>query len=107
MNELFVDLPEADKILQGLEDLARGHYDSRGALLVTIAAPRLRRLGLDIPPSDELSLEPELMLYHQLCQEVGAAAYVRYNALLARLVSFEQALERRVRARRALTLSRS
>jgi hypothetical protein len=42
--------------------------------------------------------DAELELYRMLCQ-AGGDAYSRYNALLRRLVSFEQALDRRCRHR--------
>jgi hypothetical protein len=58
------------------------------SLLVSIGAPRLRRLGLAIP--DTLA-EPELRLYRLLSEKHGDAAHSRYNALVRRLVSFERA----------------
>src|SRR3989442_8625696 len=41
-------LPGGDLIREGLDDLAAGR-ESLAALLVAVGAPRLRRLGLQIP----------------------------------------------------------
>ena len=92
------DLPGAELVLPGLADLAAGR-DTVEALLVEIAAPRLRRLGLDVPPRDDL--EPERRLYLRLHAERPEGVHARYNALIRRLIAFSQALEGRVsRARR-------
>jgi hypothetical protein len=82
-------LPGGDLIEAGLRDLERG-VESVPALLVSIAAPRLRRLGYVIShpfPS------PEYRLYEVLWQSDPDAAHGRYNALIRRLVSFERAAE--------------
>jgi hypothetical protein len=81
-------LPGAELIEQGLEDLALGIHTA-AALLVLIGAPRLRELGLDVPPSPIAS--PEHALYDLLAREDPDSAHSRYNALLRRLVSFERA----------------
>jgi hypothetical protein len=81
------DLPGADVIEAGLRDLANG-VETVEALLVSIGAPRLRTLGLDVPKSIE---NPELRLYHRLAADHGAAAHARYNALVRLLVSFQRA----------------
>ena len=80
-------LPGEDIVVEGIADLRRG-VESVPALLVSIGAPRLRRLGLDVPPAIE---EPERRLYALLANEHGDAAHGRYNALVRRLVSFERA----------------
>lgn len=83
------ELPGGDLIAQGLEDLSRGK-DSIPALLVSIGAPRLGRLGISVPsplPS------PEMRLYRLLGREAPDAAHSRYNALIRRLVSFERAAQ--------------
>jgi hypothetical protein len=92
------DLPGADLVGRGLEDLARGAH-SREALLVAAAATRLREAGLPVPPPDHLPPEPELLLYRRLRQERPADAYAFYNALLEQLISFASALERRLSGR--------
>lgn len=80
-------LPGEDLVVEGLADLRRG-VESIPALLVSIGAPRLRRLGLDVPAGLD---EPERRLYALLSAEHGDAAHSRYNALVRRLVSFERA----------------
>jgi hypothetical protein len=81
-------LPGGDLVSQGLADLREGR-ESVAALLVSIGAPRLRTLGVQVPPTVE---EPEHRLYERLRQEFADAAHSRYNALVRRLVSFERAL---------------
>lgn len=82
-------LPGADLIRSGLEDLARG-VESIPALLVLIGAPRLRRIGFQVPDTPYF---PEDRLYEKLSSEYGDAAHSRYNALIRTLVSFERAAE--------------
>ena len=82
--------PGGDLIRQGLEDLAQGR-ESEPALLVLIGAPRLRRLGLDIPKGN--ASPPEHKLYELLAKSDPDSAHSRYNALIRRLVSFERAVE--------------
>lgn len=84
----FATLPGSDLIERGLADLEAG-FESEYALLVSIGAPRLRELGLELPRT---TLNPEHQLYARLQQQWGDAAHSRYNALLRRLVSFERAL---------------
>ena len=81
-------LPAADLIDHGLTDLAAG-TESVAALLVAIGAPRLRQLGVPVPPGPE---RPEHRLYALLARDDADAAHSRYNALIRRLVSFERAL---------------
>ncbi|MBA3895147.1 MAG: hypothetical protein H0X69_15930 [Gemmatimonadales bacterium] len=80
-------LPGGDLIATGLDELRRG-LETVPSLLVSIGAPRLRRLGFAVPPGLP---EPEQRLYARLAREHGAAAHSRYNALIRRLVSFERA----------------
>jgi hypothetical protein len=82
------DLPGADLIREGLSHLSEGR-ESAQAMLVSIGAPRLRQLGVDLPRTIP---EPEERLFDQLTAEFGDAAHGRYNALVRRLVSFERAL---------------
>ena len=81
-------LPGHQLIDEGLADLRRSHQ-SIPSLLVSIGAPRLRRLGIDVPAAFP---EPEHRLYEMLADRSGNAAHSRYNALIRRLVSFERAL---------------
>ena len=85
------ELPGAELILPGLDDLYRGQTSTVGSLLVAIAATRLTEAGLHVP-KDVLALEPELTLYARLYYERDDA-YAYYNALLNRLNSFCNALE--------------
>jgi hypothetical protein len=81
------NLPGADLIERGLTDLANGR-ETIESLLVSIAAPRLRALGLTVAsPFDGA----ELRLYRRLAGEFGDGAHSRYNALIRRLVSFQRA----------------
>ena len=84
------ELPGWELVDQGLADLARG-VESVPALLVAIGAPRLRRLGFEIP--GPAIIAPEHRLYAMLSAEESDSAHSRYNALLRRLVSFERAAE--------------
>lgn len=80
-------LPGADLIQRGVSDLRMGH-ESVEALLVSIGAPRLRSVGIDV--GEEIA-EPEHRLYLLLARQRGNAAHSAYNALIRRLVSFERA----------------
>jgi hypothetical protein len=76
-------------VTAGLEALGRGEQTIE-ALLVSIGAPRLERLGFEIPSP---IASPEHRLYELLANEDPDAAHARYNALIRRLVSFERAAE--------------
>ncbi len=80
-------LPGADLVKRGAEDLDGGH-ESPEALLVSIGAPRLRSMGIELPSP---IASPEHKLYLLLAREKGDAAHSAYNALIRRLVSFERA----------------
>ena len=95
-NELLAGLPGEDLVLAGLADLQAGLH-TIPACLVAIARSRLARLGVLDPATSPGPAEPELQLY-RLLRKDGGDAYANYNALLRRLVSFEQALDRRHRA---------
>lgn len=82
-------LPGADLVARGLADL-ESELESSEALLVSIGAPRLRRLGLAVP---RVIPSPERRLYELLAQSDSDSAHSRYNALIRRLVSFERAAE--------------
>lgn len=92
------ELPGAELILPGLDDLHRGQANTVGSLLVAIASIRLTEAGLDVP-KDHLAPEPELTLYAYL-QTEQEDAYLYYNALLNRLNSFCNALELRSKSER-------
>ncbi len=85
-------LPGEELVEQGLTDLAEGR-ESDCSLLVLIAAPRLRRLGLSIP--DRPAAQPyEHQLYARLDERLGTAAHSHYNSLIRRIVSYARSLER-------------
>jgi len=85
----LTNLPGGDLVAKGLEDLACAS-ETAEALLVSIAAPRLRDRGL---PLGTPLPDPEHRLYELLAREDPDSAHSRYNALLRRLTSFESALE--------------
>ena len=76
-------------MITGLADLERGE-ETVAALLVSIGAPRLRRLGF--PVLHPLP-NPEQRLYALLAASDPESAHGRFNALVRRLVSFERAAE--------------
>jgi hypothetical protein len=80
-------LPAEELVTKGLADLERGE-ETLEAMLISIGAPRLRALGVEVP--DPVS-DPELRLYEWLARENADSAHARYNALIRRLVSFERA----------------
>jgi hypothetical protein len=84
------DLPGADIVAQGVDDLDRG-VESVAGLVVAAAAPRLMDVGVCVP---EIALPlPSHRLYELLSREDAASAHSRYNALLRRVVSFARAAE--------------
>ena len=85
------ELPGAELILPGLEDLDSGKSKTVGALLIAIASTRLTEAGL-IFPKNHLISEPELTLYNLLENEIEDV-YSYYNSLLSSLNSFCNALE--------------
>ena len=82
-------LPGADLIRAGLRDISDG-VESIEALLVLVGAPRLRRIGFDVP---DTPYYPEDRLYEKLAAENSDSAHSRYNALIRKLVCFERAAE--------------
>jgi hypothetical protein len=82
-------LPGQDLIAEGLRDIAAAR-ETVAALLVSIGAPRLRRLGYAV---GNPIANPEHRLYEVLHTADPDTAHGRYNALLRRLVSFERAAE--------------
>lgn len=92
------DLPGADLVAAGIADL-RARRESPEAALVQMASPRLRSIGIAVPPGD--AEEPsEHRLYRLLADEDRANAHSRYNALVGRIVSFARAAEARHSAAR-------
>jgi hypothetical protein len=94
-----IGLPGGDLVDRGLADLAAGLVTDE-SLLVSIAAPRLRREGIPVPPALD---DPEARLYDRIAVRDGGLAHARYGALLRQAVSFADAcrLARIDRGRRA------
>ena len=84
----WAGLPGSELVIEGLGDLAAGR-STIASTLVEIGAPKLRSLGIAIPPTAD---SPEHRLYAMLSEQSSDTAHGRYNALVRRLVSFERAL---------------
>lgn len=82
-------LPGAELISDGLAALHAGE-ESESALLVALAAPRLRGLGVDVPAGAEDGAAHRL--YARL-SERHEDPHSRYNALIRRVVSYAHAVE--------------
>jgi hypothetical protein len=82
-------LPGEDLVRAGLADLASGR-ETIAALLVSVGATRLRRVGVAVPAPFP---DAEHRLYALLAAAKGDDAHSQYNALIRRLVSYEHALE--------------
>ena len=82
-------LPGDDFVAAGIRDLEQG-VETEAALLVSVGAPRLARLGLVLANPFP---HPEHRLYARLAAADRPSAHSRYNALIRRLVSFERAAE--------------
>ena len=74
-------LPGGDLIEKGVTDLREGR-ETVEALLVAIGAPRLRRIGLNLPT--QLPQNPEHRLYDLLAKDDSDSAHSRYNAFVRR-----------------------
>jgi hypothetical protein len=80
-------LPGGDLVAAGLDDLRKGIL-SENALLVSLASPRLRDLGLDVPVLATTDEPYEHRLYSALEIRLDKGAHAAYNALISRVVSF-------------------
>ena len=85
-------LPGEELVQQGLADLAQNRMTDC-SLLVLIAAPRLKRLGIQIAEG-HFPKPYEHQLYARLGERLGLAAHSQYNSLIRRIVSYARALER-------------
>ena len=92
--DLLHGLPGEALLRKGLADFESGRC-TVSACLVAIACSRLTDAGLIPSGSRRTITEPERQLYH-LLRESDGDAYSKYNSLLRELVSFEQALDRRL-----------
>lgn len=82
-------LPGADLVSTGIGDLRAGR-ETVAAALVSMAESRLRGAGIDMPPGR--GVEAAHLLYGLLESDIDP--HSRYNALVARVVSFARAAER-------------
>jgi hypothetical protein len=88
--KIMIMKPGENLILEEIRDL-KGGLETIAALLVSIGAPRLRRLALPIP--DQVISSPERRLYEMLSKADPDGAHSQYNALIRLLVSYERAAE--------------
>lgn len=86
---IMTDLPGGDLVDAGLADLRAGRAIV-AAMLVSIGASRLRKLGIAVPGSAH---DSERRLYDMLARDDGDTAHARLDAFVRRLVSFERAAE--------------
>ncbi len=89
-------LPGAERLERGIHDL-KARVLSTNALLVAVAAGRLRDLGLEVPEGRALPDEADLALYESLRDHPTGDPYFQYNALRRELDSFISCLENRRR----------
>src|SRR5437016_3817747 len=84
-------IPGEELVQEGLADLAQDKLTDC-SLLLLVAAPRLRNLGVDIP--DRPTSTPyHHLLYERLEDRLGTAAHSHYNSLIRRIVSYARAME--------------
>jgi hypothetical protein len=83
-----IGLPGGEVIDTGLASLAAGE-ESIESLLVSLAAPRLKREGVPLP--HELFPDAEMRLYRLLERRSGELAHARYLACLRHTASFADA----------------
>jgi hypothetical protein len=86
-------IPGSDLVSQGLEDI-RNNKITAYSLLLQVAAPRLKRLDIDVPTLAGIKDPEEQAFEHQLydlIKDVGGHGL--YNALCSRIASFAHALE--------------
>lgn len=94
MEELINGLPGAAIIRDGLRDLGENRH-TIPSCLVRMARRRLAKAKL-MEPSPRHDIDAELDLYQLLSHE-GNQAHSRYNSLVRQLVSFEHALDHRLK----------
>ncbi len=87
----FEGLPGAELVTKGLKDIEEGVV-SEFSLLLQVAAPRLKGLGIEVQHLSSLSEEPFEHQLYDFVQNNGGHSY--YNSLIRRIVSFARCLER-------------
>jgi len=85
--------PGGDLVAKGLRDL-NDHIRSEEALLVSVAAPRLRGLGIPVPDDPEIPTPYEHALFSAIESRLPRGAHMEYNALIQRVVSFAESYHR-------------
>ena len=85
-------LPGGEIVDRGLRDLAEGRATA-DALLVSLAAPRLRREGVPMPRTT--LPDADRRLYRLIESEHGLLAHARYLAHLRQIASFADACHQR------------
>ena len=90
IEDLLPRLPGADIVGDGIAALNHGERTVE-ALLVSMAAARLRDIGLNIPAAADHIAAPNLALYEAV--RLAGGDHFDYNALLGRLSSFADAAE--------------
>ncbi|MDZ4805776.1 MAG: hypothetical protein SGI90_13030 [Candidatus Eisenbacteria bacterium] len=81
-------LPGGEAVDTGLDDLVAGK-ESMESLMVSLAAPRLRREGLPLPAT--ILQDAEIRLFRLLERSAGELAHARYLACLRQISSFADA----------------
>ena len=99
-------IPGSDLVARGLEDIKNQRITAY-ALLLQVAAPRLKRLAIDVPRLASITSPEEVPYEHQLYELIKCAGgHGLYNALCSRITSFASTLEAR-RPRRDKTTTPS
>lgn len=87
----YKELPGSELVARGVRDLEAG-VETVPAMLVSMAAPRLREVGIEVPRSGTVG-RPSERLYRLLAHNEPDSAHGRYNALVRRVVSFARSAE--------------
>jgi hypothetical protein len=100
------EIPGSDIVAKGLEDI-RNQRITAYALLLQVAAPRLKRLGIDIPILQGIKNPEDVPYEHQLYELLeSTGGHGLYNALSRRIASFASTIEAR-KPRTETSLNRS
>jgi hypothetical protein len=89
VHDTTAEFPGHELVSTGLADLAAG-VESPAALLVAMAAPRLRALGIPVPA---VTYDHPSHRLYDLLSARGDGAHSAYNALVGRMTSFARAAE--------------
>ena len=79
--------PGRELVAKGLDDLERG-LQTEESLLVMVAGPRLRGLGIEVRDLAFVPTPYEHALYEAIEARLPRGAHAAYNALIQRIVSF-------------------